>query len=163
MKVLVAVDGSEASQAAVESARTRTWPAGSVIRVLSVAEPVYPPPPPAAGMAFGVSPYQDASMLSVQDRLRERAQEIAQRAAESLDVPGSEVEALAVGGDPRDVIVEQASSWHADLVLLGSHGRTGLRRWILGSVAESVVRHAPCSVEVARVHTDGGAGLEPRA
>jgi len=49
-----------------------------------------------------------------------------------------------------DTKVDQAKDWRADLIVLGSHGRSGIKRWILGSVAEAVVRHAPCSVEVAR-------------
>jgi len=53
-------------------------------------------------------------------------------------------------GDPRVEIVDEAERWGADLVILGSHGRTGVKRWLMGSVAEYVVRHAPCSVEVAR-------------
>lgn len=53
-------------------------------------------------------------------------------------------------GDPREVIVEQAETWQADLIVLGSRGLSTIKRWILGSVAESVVRHAPCSVEIAR-------------
>jgi nucleotide-binding universal stress UspA family protein len=47
-------------------------------------------------------------------------------------------------------IVDEASSFGADLIALGSHGRTGIKRWIIGSVAEYVVRHAPCSIEVVR-------------
>jgi nucleotide-binding universal stress UspA family protein len=48
------------------------------------------------------------------------------------------------------VIVEEASTWSADLIVMGSHGYTGLTRLLLGSVASYVVNHAPCSVEVAR-------------
>ena len=54
-------------------------------------------------------------------------------------------------GDPRMEIVEEAKRSQADLIILGSHGRTGVARWLMGSVAEYVVRHAPCSVEVARM------------
>ena len=54
-------------------------------------------------------------------------------------------------GDPRTVIVDEAKEWSADLIVMGSHGYTGLKRLLLGSVAHSVVSHAPCSVEVVRV------------
>ena len=53
-------------------------------------------------------------------------------------------------GDPRSAIVDEAEEWGADLIVVGSHGYTGLKRWLLGSVAQSVVGHAPCSVEVVR-------------
>jgi nucleotide-binding universal stress UspA family protein len=131
-----------------------------MIRVLSVAEPVYPPPPPIENALFGVAPYQDASIMSVQERLLQQAQKVAADVVGTLDMPGVRAEAVAERGDPRDVIIEQARDFGADLVVLGSHGRTGLRRWILGSVAESVVRHAPCSVEVARARADQSTSVE---
>ena len=48
------------------------------------------------------------------------------------------------------VIVDEAENWKADLIVVGSHGYTGIKKWLLGSVAQSVVSHAPCSVEVVR-------------
>ena len=53
-------------------------------------------------------------------------------------------------GDPRIEIVQEALDWNADLIIMGSHGHTGLRKFLLGSVAQHVISHAPCSVEVAR-------------
>jgi len=65
---------------------------------------------------------------------------------------------LAVDGSPhsQDEVDEvgrwpwQADEWGADLIVVGSHGRTGVKRWLLGSVAGAIVSHAPCSVEVVR-------------
>jgi nucleotide-binding universal stress UspA family protein len=53
-------------------------------------------------------------------------------------------------GDPAHEIIAAAREWDADLIVLGSHGRSGLARVMLGSTAESVVRHAPCPVVVVR-------------
>ncbi|HXI92958.1 MAG TPA: universal stress protein [Blastocatellia bacterium] len=53
-------------------------------------------------------------------------------------------------GDARSVIVDEAIEWSADLIVVGSHGYSGIKRWLLGSVAHSVVSHAPCSVHVVR-------------
>lgn len=150
MRVIVAVDGSGASQAALKIAKTHPWPAGSTIKVLSVAEPAYAPPPAMDGMAASY-PYPDAAALTLQEHQLAAATKLAQSAAEELRLTGCVVEPVTDSGDPRDAIVNQANEWHADLIILGSHGRSGLKRWLLGSVAESVVRHAPCSVEVARV------------
>jgi nucleotide-binding universal stress UspA family protein len=151
MKILVATDGSEASEAVLEVMQTRPWPQGSQVRVLVVSEPVYPPPPPPAGMMFGgTAPDVGTGIKDVNDRLLQEALRLAQRSAELIRPNVAEAEAVALSGDPRDVIVDSASEWGADLIVLGSHGRTGLKRWVLGSVAESVVRHAPCSVEVAK-------------
>ncbi len=53
-------------------------------------------------------------------------------------------------GDPKEEITNAAARWLADLAVVGSHGRRGLKRLLLGSVSEAVARHAPCSVEVTR-------------
>jgi nucleotide-binding universal stress UspA family protein len=53
-------------------------------------------------------------------------------------------------GEARQQIIDYATEWPADLIVLGSHGRRGLNRFLLGSVSEGVVRHAPCSVEIVR-------------
>lgn len=54
-------------------------------------------------------------------------------------------------GDPRQALLELAKSWPADLIIMGSHGRHGLEKVILGSVSETVAMHAPCSVEIIRI------------
>jgi nucleotide-binding universal stress UspA family protein len=60
-----------------------------------------------------------------------------------------------LSGDPGRVILKQASALDVDLIVMGSHGRTGAARWLLGSVTEAVVRHAPCPVLVVpRPHED---------
>jgi nucleotide-binding universal stress UspA family protein len=48
------------------------------------------------------------------------------------------------------VIIDAAEAWKAELIVIGSHGRKGLQRFLLGSVAESIARHAACSVEIIR-------------
>ena len=53
--------------------------------------------------------------------------------------------------DPRAAIVDYAANWKADLIVLGSHGRKGLDRFLIGSVAEFVARHAFCSVQIVRI------------
>jgi nucleotide-binding universal stress UspA family protein len=61
------------------------------------------------------------------------------------------IDTLLRSGDARDVIVNTAIELGADLLVLGTHGRRGLRRALIGSVAESVVRHAPCPVLTIRL------------
>jgi len=82
--------------------------------------------------------------------LLERAQAVADRTLTKLGAAGLALESRVRRGDPSHEIVEEAKSWGADLIVVGSHGRTGMQRLLLGSVAEQVVRHAPCSVEVVR-------------
>ena len=61
-----------------------------------------------------------------------------------------EVVSQSVPGPPRAVILDEAESWGADLIVIGSHGYGRLERLFLGSVSQSVVSHAKCSVEVVR-------------
>jgi nucleotide-binding universal stress UspA family protein len=54
-------------------------------------------------------------------------------------------------GDAKSAILDDAKSWGADLIVMGSHGRRGLERFLVGSVSEAVLRHAHCSVEIVRL------------
>ena len=62
-------------------------------------------------------------------------------------------EAQVLEGEPRKVIMDTAKNWPADLIMVGSHGRRGIDRAIIGSVSEAVAMHAPCSVEMTRIKT----------
>ena len=58
---------------------------------------------------------------------------------------------------PYQVILHEAQEWHADLIVLGSHGRSGFDRVVMGSVSEAVALHAKCSVEIVRERGSGTA------
>jgi nucleotide-binding universal stress UspA family protein len=142
MRILLATDGSLDSESALQALLSSPWPAGSRVRVLSVA-------PIASWWAVDLGidvPRYDHLF----ETMANEAREIADRTADAVRSAGLQAEAVTRPGDPRVEIVEEAERWKADLVLLGSHGRTGLARLLVGSIAEHVVRHAPCSVQVAR-------------
>lgn len=80
-----------------------------------------------------------------------QAHEIVERAAKTLSAAGFRVTTSVTTGDARSVILDAAAEWNADLIVLGSRGRTGLGRFLLGSVSEAVARHAHCSVEIVRI------------
>jgi nucleotide-binding universal stress UspA family protein len=156
MKILLAIDGSEVSEVAIRTVNERPWPQGSVVRVLHVVEPQLPPG--AAPWIGSVSAMPSAlGNQDVQQRMLEHGRELVRRVADLLGARGLKTELETVLADPREGILDQARDWEADLIVLGSRGNTGMRRWVLGSVAESVVRHAPCSVEVARERVTGDA------
>jgi nucleotide-binding universal stress UspA family protein len=143
MKILLAIDSSEYSAAAIKEVAKRPWPARSTVRVLSVVEP-YP--------AIAVEPsYGGSDILETLDReMKRRATNLTEKTVNRLKSKDLKVEARVRTGDPSSEIVDEAREWSADLIVLGSHGYTGIKRLFLGSVALSVVGHAPCSVEVVR-------------
>lgn len=150
MKILLAVDGSEYSAAAVESITTRPWPSGTTVRVLNAMEPVVPP---AAELWYDAG----GNLERAQQELTTRAEQLTAGVAETLRASGLSAETAIRDGDPRSVIVDEAERWSADLIVIGTHGYTGIKRWLLGSVAQAVVSHAPCSVEVVRKKPSGEA------
>lgn len=167
MNVLLPVDGSEYSEAAVREIAARPWPQGSVVRALhvipsaSLAATLYSPPPPA--MAMNTSPTWPGELVETHKRFTERAEQIVAKAAERLRRAGIEVDTRIREDDPRDAIVDEATTWPADLIVIGSHGYTGIKRLLLGSVAQAVLSHAPCSVEIVRKRDEKTADAHPAA
>lgn len=149
MKILLAVDGSEYSAEAVKEVATRPWPPQTTVRALSAVVPVTPP---AAELWYDAG----GSLEHAQQEMQERAEQLTAGIAEKLRASGLVAETAVRDGDPRSVIVDEAREWSADLIVIGSHGYTGIKRWLLGSVAQSIVSHAPCSVEVVRRRQDSG-------
>ena len=143
MKILLAIDSSEYSAAAIKEVAKRPWPLKTIVRVISVVEPV---PVPAAELWYDSS----GSLERVKEEMTKRAAELTKKTGESLKRKGPKIETVVREGDARSVIVDEALKWSADLIVLGSHGYTGIKRLLLGSVASSVVSHAPCSVEIVR-------------
>ncbi len=81
----------------------------------------------------------------------EAAKSLVARAERALRSAGVNVATAIVQGDPKSIILDDAKAWGADLIVLASHGRKGLERFMLGSVSEAVLRHAHCSVEIIRL------------
>ncbi len=144
MKILLAVDDSSFSSAAAGAIGARPWPPNTAVRVLSAVEAV---PLPATELWYDTSNLVERA----QQELLTRAKALTERVTQALQGSGLLAEPVVREGDPRSVIVDEAEKWGADLIIVGSHGYTGLQRFLLGSVAQSVVSHAPCSVEVVRV------------
>jgi nucleotide-binding universal stress UspA family protein len=143
MKILLAVDDSTYSEEAVASVKARPWPPDTLVRVLSAVDKV---PPPAADLWYDMQGHLER----LQEEQVNQAEKITRNAVAALQAACLMAEPLIREGDPRSVIVDEAKEWGADLIVLGSHGYTGLKRWLLGSVAQSVISHAPCSVEIIR-------------
>lgn len=97
--------------------------------------------------AYGVDAGISARELMAQARRED--QKLLAGVRERLSLPAS-VQEFLPAGDPATEIVNAAKEWPADIIVLGSHGRGGVSRALLGSVAEAVTRHAPCPVLVVR-------------
>ena len=83
--------------------------------------------------------------------LRKQAQNLVDQALQRLKPNKSiSVDASLLPGPPKTVILDEAESWGADLIVVGSHGYSAWKRFLLGSVSQAVVSHAKCSVEVVR-------------
>jgi nucleotide-binding universal stress UspA family protein len=87
---------------------------------------------------------------NVIDDIARDAQRAMDAALQRHVTPGVTLTGQVVCGDARDALVEAATKAKADLLVVGTHGRRGIQRALLGSVAESIVRHAPCPVLVVR-------------
>lgn len=142
MRVLLGVDGSFHSMYAAEELAVRHWPEDVTFRVVcAVSAPVASPD--LLGMT---------ELASQGSRVPEtaHAERLVDRVADVLRGRGYTVQRHVRTGDPRAVLVKEAEKWNADLLVVGSHGKTGLKRLLLGSVAAYVASHAPCSVEIIR-------------
>ena len=143
MRILLAVDSSSYSTIATRRVADRPWPKPSVVRIVSVAQLSDISEDPSFWDSGATNEHLAQAILL-------QARELVERVASDLRAAGLSVETTVRRGDPRTEIEDDAKTWDADLIVVGSHGRTGLSRWLLGSVAEHVVRHAHCSVEVCR-------------
>ena len=140
MKVLMGIDDSKLSEDAIQAVVTQLRPENTEVLVLHVLEPMSLLAPPE--MAQGYAP-------ELEER-KKPAHELVERFAKKLRGAGFEASTAVEIGDVRVTILDTATEWHADLIVVGSHGRKGIERFLLGSVTESVARHAKCSVEIVR-------------
>jgi len=141
-RVLLTTDGSAYSEAAAHSVAQRPWPTGTEFKILSVVDQMIPAYDPF---------YTSGELLTtVLEQNRKQCEEAVDSARKIVTGAGLAATTLVFAGSPKWQIIEDAKQWNADLIVLGSHGRRGLTRVLLGSVSEAVALNAPCSVEVIR-------------
>ena len=148
-KILVPVDGSKPASRGLDEATRLARDQGGAIRLVHVVnefilDPAYSP---------------QAYSPDVIESIRAGGRALLDRASAAVRAQGVECDALlleSVGGPAADFIVEQAKEWPADLIVMGTHGRRGLRRLAMGSDAEGVVRLA--TVPLLLVREPGASG-----
>jgi nucleotide-binding universal stress UspA family protein len=146
-RVVFAWDGSEQAESAVPPLTEWGLFGDAQVEVLSIAD-AEPPWWVLAGIA-GEEAEADAYHAAAEPSVRQH-KELAEQMADRLRTDGLDTVAVSRQGDPAETIVAHAKARDADLVVLGTHGRTGLRRLLMGSVARNVILHAHCSVLLAR-------------
>ena len=142
-RILVPVDGSDTSRRGLEEALKLAKSFAAEVRLVHVVNELIP---------FGGDQLYYA-FPTVIDSLREQGKRVLQNAQTIADSEGVKVQTHlieAIGPRAADLIVKDAEAWHADLIVMGTHGRRGLGRWALGSDAEQVLRTASSPVLLVR-------------
>ncbi|MGB6822544.1 MAG: universal stress protein [Candidatus Acidiferrales bacterium] len=150
MKILFGTDGSDGASLAAKSVANRPWPAGSQVKIISAVQLLVPGNELMISSSSAV--YPTSLLEEMWSEVRSSAREAVAEARKTLEAAGMKILAgeTTPDGDPRVVMLAQAKQWDADLIVLGSYGRRGMDRILMGSVSESVALHAHCSVEVIR-------------
>jgi len=135
MRILLATDGSDVSLAASQAVAKTNWPADTEVKIVSVIDPII---------------YSLEELGLLRDKRTERAQRAIGQAISVLKHTSLKVSGEVIAGTIVRRIIDRARSWNADLIVLGTHERQGLKRLLLGSTSTSVANRAHCSVRVLR-------------
>jgi nucleotide-binding universal stress UspA family protein len=142
VKIVIGVDGSPDSSAAVQSVAERDWPAGSkVLLVTSVG---------SAPTGYFSHPLEEAESSVTMQQAMIHAESLQQKLESELSETGLTVSSLISQVDPKHALLQEAEKWNADSIFIGSRGVSRFKRFLLGSVSSAVVARAHCSVEVVR-------------
>lgn len=155
-RILVALDHSESAMSVFDQSLELAVTADAellLLHVLSTDDQDAPDTPTTFPSMYY---YPGLSATSIQvyqqqwEQYKQAAMNILKAQTEEAQRAGVSVEATQKQGSPGETICEMAKTWEADLILLGSRGRAGFSEWLLGSVSNYVMHHAPCSVLVSR-------------
>lgn len=148
MKVLIAVEDKVYGTAIADFASKHKWPDNTEFKIINAVDPlVYMMP---------VAPYPSDVFASFMEE-RERAAKALVLSIGTMirqALPLAKLEEEVLTGQPKSVIIDTAKAWAADMIIVGSHGRSGLGQFFLGSVSMSVLSAAPCSVLVIKLPKD---------
>ena len=134
MKILIACDGSEHSEAAINETLRSPWPDNTSFQILSVVDTSFSPPLTVQRMVASAQAIVDHAVEVFKERL-----------PASTNVTGTVSQ-----GNPKSEILQCAERWPADLLIVGSRGLRGIKKMMMGAVSHSLVVAASCSVRVVR-------------
>jgi nucleotide-binding universal stress UspA family protein len=145
MRIVVAYDGSKNADAAVTEVLNRLWPEGTEVRIVT-AVPVAPLALSAEGLAF-YHPMWEKAQAAARDQAHAMVKDVLERFRARPDLRTS----FELRDEPPNAaLLDVVRRWGADLLVLGSQGKTALGRLFVGSVCHTMVAHAPCTVEIVR-------------
>jgi len=147
MRILLAVDHSRCSHAAVDAVLSEFDPAHADVHVLHVDDW---PRGLAISYAFDRSSRAAEDVEAMHEAQQQRDEALVEDIERRFHAARFNTTSEIRSGDAEHEILACAASWRPDLIVVGSHGRRGLRRLALGSVSEGVLRNAACSVEIVR-------------
>lgn len=143
-RIVLALDGSDAANAALDEILSRKWQEGSAVKVVIVDDPIE-----LTLIGQAIPPVADW-VEEVNSEQHIKSVEIANSAVEKLRAAGLKASAVVCNGTPKKEIIKQAEEWDADNIFAGSVGFSKIERFLLGSVSAAVAARAHCSVEVVR-------------
>jgi nucleotide-binding universal stress UspA family protein len=135
MKILIGIEDSMFSYSAAKFVAQLPWRSGTQVRLIAAVE---------ADSMSGRMELEESNVYKEASKAIDNAMAILRDGGEF------EITTEIVEGNPKHVILDEAERWGADLIVVGSHGRRGLQRFLLGSVSQAVALHAPCSVQIVR-------------
>lgn len=144
MKVLIAIDEPNFAKAIAEFVNTHKWDVDTDFEVLSVIEPL------KIGSVMAVLP--GPVLDEMLEKRKEETAQVVENFVRSISrtVPRTKIRKQIIEGFPTDEIMKEVTREKPEMLIVGSHGKHGIERIILGSVSMFLVSHAPCSVVVIR-------------
>lgn len=149
--VVIGVDGSQEAEAAAEFLLRLSLPEDTRVTVASVVPP----------LPHGQAPMREdqaTRLQQIRGEVEDEARKIVTHVAEKLRVHGCRADGVVLSGHPSHELIKLVEAMQVDLMVVGSRGLTGDTRYLMGSVSDSVVLYAPCSVLVFRQAQDEGHG-----
>jgi len=145
-RILVPVDGSAASMLGLKQAIKLSALEGARLRLVNVVDEM----PVMANVEMGAMIDNISAMRAGSKKLLARAATVAKRAGITAEISMIE----SVGGSTAEFVVSEAKKWRADVIVLGTHGRSGLERVFMGSSTEDIIRSTPVPVLIVRDKSD---------
>ncbi len=143
--IVVGTDGSDRAGIAVKEAFGLAKLAGATLHVVHVIRLVS-----MANAGFG----DPGAIVSANTAARESGEHICAQVAAEAERQGVSAQMHNVDGDPADMLIKVAEATHADLIVIGNRGVTGVKRFVLGSVPNKVAHHCPCSLLIVNTDAD---------